>query len=203
MRTVQKDSKTKAKILEAAEKLMLSKGYTATSVDDICRQAKVTKGSFFYYFVSKEDLGKSALGRFCCNVRSKMQDGCYLAPGGSDPLKRVYAHVDFAIKMSKKNFENSGCLLGIFAQELADTHPQIRSLCADSFNEWAKIFTKDLKEAKEKYVPRSSIDAQSLAEHFIVILEGAQMLARVKRDQRIMGKNLGHFRQYLKSIFGR
>jgi TetR/AcrR family transcriptional repressor of nem operon len=64
MRTAELDSPTRDKLLDAAEGHMLSKGFTATSVDDVCRAAGLTKGSFFHYFDSKEHLGRVVVERF-------------------------------------------------------------------------------------------------------------------------------------------
>jgi len=65
MRAAQKDSPTKTRLLDAAERLMLAKGFSATTVDDICETAKLTKGSFFHYFESKDELGEELLEHFC------------------------------------------------------------------------------------------------------------------------------------------
>ncbi|MGO4376156.1 TetR/AcrR family transcriptional regulator, partial [Paenibacillus sp. MCAF20] len=54
----------KNKLLNASLQLMLSKGYYATTVDEICAEASVTKGSFFHYFKNKEDIGKATLDHF-------------------------------------------------------------------------------------------------------------------------------------------
>ena len=201
MRKPELRSKSKEKLLDAAEELMLIKGFAATSVDEICREAKLTKGSFFHYFENKEHLGKAVLERFCSSSRQKMQEEC--CPKEGDPLKRVYNYADFAIKMAKDPKLNKGCLIGKLAQELSDTYPQIRSLCANGFNEWAKMLKKDLKEAKNKYAPKASFEVESLAEHFIAILEGSQVLAKAKRDNRIVERNMQHFKQYLKNLFKR
>jgi hypothetical protein len=56
-----KVTRTQEKILHAAKTLMLSKGYPATTVDEICENAKVSKGSFYHAFSSKEELGLSLL----------------------------------------------------------------------------------------------------------------------------------------------
>jgi TetR/AcrR family transcriptional repressor of nem operon len=55
--TTQHDSKTK--LLDAALQVIRAKGYAATTVDDICHQAGVTKGSFFHHFKSKDELALS------------------------------------------------------------------------------------------------------------------------------------------------
>src|ERR1700687_3133111 len=56
---IQHESKTK--LLDAALHMFRAKGYTATTVDDICHEAGVTKGSFFYHFKSKDDLALAAV----------------------------------------------------------------------------------------------------------------------------------------------
>lgn len=201
MRRVQENPKTKMKLLATAQVLMLKKGYAATSVEDICRAAKLTKGSFFHYFKSKEDLGKEALERFCCSSRERMRDCCCQDPSGGDPLKRVLQHLDFAVAMSRDPVAARGCLLGKFAQEMSDTHPEIRCLCAEGFGQWVKLFKTDLDAAKARYAPRSSMDTRSLAEYFVALCEGSQMLAKVKRDRKVVERNMEHFRKYVRSLF--
>ena len=200
MRTPAKNPKAKKAILDAAQELMLSKGFAATSVDEICKKAKLTKGTFFHYFKSKEDLGKTALERFCCSSRDTMQ-ACGCGEKNSDPLKRVYGYVDFARGAAKKPAYLAGCLLGTFTQELSDTHPRLRAACADGFDAWAGILKKDLKEAKAKYAPKADFDCNELAEYFISVFEGSLLLAKARKDNRIIEKNLTLFKGYLKTLF--
>ncbi|MGH2670894.1 MAG: TetR/AcrR family transcriptional regulator, partial [bacterium] len=74
MRTTPATPPSKARLLDAAERLMLAKGFEATTVDEICGAAKLTKGGFFHYFHSKEDLGRQLLERFCASG-SRMHEG--------------------------------------------------------------------------------------------------------------------------------
>ena len=199
MRKAQPDSATKLKLLEAAQRLMLAKGYTATSVDEICEAAEVTKGSFFHYFGSKEDLGRAVLDYFMSSMSRAAQDSPFSQK--RDPLQRVYGHIDFLIEVSKDPERRSGCLLGNFAQVLSDTHPDIRSLCAGHFSRWAGMLKHELDEAKTAHAIKGAVDTQVLSEHFIALFEGSLMLAKTQRDIEIIGRNLRNFKQYLKSIF--
>lgn len=198
-RKAQGGSVKRERLLEAAQKLMLAKGYAATSVDEICATAGVTKGSFFHYFKSKEDVGRTVLDHFvACRVQA-MQTAPFF--NKRDPLKRVYGYVDFLIKMSKDPTAPKSCLLGNFAQDLSDTHPEFRVQCAKHFSQWTEGLKRDLSEAKAKYASRAGFDTRSLAEYLIAILQGSLILAKAHQDMYLFEKNLRHYKRYIKDLF--
>ncbi len=47
---------TRKNILIAAQKLFAAQGFTGSGVEDICRQAGITKGAFYHHFDSKQEL---------------------------------------------------------------------------------------------------------------------------------------------------
>ncbi len=195
MRTSKKED-----LLNAALNLMLEKGFVATSVDEVCRAAKTTKGSFFHYFKSKEALGKELVVQFSQRVSDLMKSNSLAA--GDDPLDRVYALIDTIIKTSEDP-EFKGCLLGIFSQELSNTHPEIIALCSKGFKRMAKMFRDNLAQAKAKYAPEASFDVSSLADCFVAIGQGSMVMMKAKKNRSIIKENLIHFKQYLKYLFGR
>ena len=195
-RIAQADSPTRDKLLDAAQELMLSKGFAATTVDDICEAAELTKGSFFHYFESKDALGKQLLERFCAQGEQLHASFCQ---SETDPLKRVYSYIDSAIKMAKDPM-NKGCLLGLFAQELCDTNPQIQEACKKGFDAWAKGFGNELAKAKAAYAPHASFDPRELADHLIAVMEGSMILGKVRRNMSVMAKNLEHFKAYVRGL---
>jgi TetR/AcrR family transcriptional repressor of nem operon len=199
MITAQTDSLTKQKLLDAAQELMLAKGYTATSVDEICVAAELTKGSFFHYFEGKEHLGKLVAERFYASRKQMFAAAPFHQL--KDPLERVLGRVDFYLEMARGTHVPKGCLLGTFVQELSATHPAIRSVCADCFADSVRGFQQDLEEAKAKYAPRARWSAHSLAEHLTAILQGALILAKAKQDPKVIRESLGHFRDYLRTLF--
>jgi TetR/AcrR family transcriptional repressor of nem operon len=201
VRIAQTDSLTKQKLLDAAQQLMLAKGYTATSVDEICEAAGLTKGSFFHYFEGKEHLGRLVAQHFYASMQQLSQAAPFHRK--KDPLDRVLGRIEFYIDLSRRPDAAKGCLLGTFVQELSDTHPTIRSVCACCFEDSAWSFKQDLDEAKAKYAPRARWNSQSLAEHLTAVLQGAIILAKAKQDPKVMGESLVHFREYVKCIFGR
>ncbi|MBI3587486.1 MAG: TetR/AcrR family transcriptional regulator [Ignavibacteriales bacterium] len=195
----QKTQSGKVQLLEVAQRLMLAKGYTATSVDEICQQADLSKGSFFHYFESKEELGKAALDGFYFRQKEGMLQAEFRKE--ADPLKRVESLIDFLIQAFKNPDIPKSCLIGNFSQELSETHPEIRKLCADHFADWAESVKSDLDEAKTKYKPHTPLDTQSIADYLIAVIEGTLILYKAKKDIKIFEKNLGHLKLYVQSIF--
>src|ERR671911_434050 len=49
----------RARLLSAGRQLMLARGFTGTSVDQICAEAGLTKGSFFHHFGTKDEFGEA------------------------------------------------------------------------------------------------------------------------------------------------
>lgn len=197
MRAAHTDSPTKQRLLDAAQKLMLRNGFVATTVDEICETAKLTKGSFFYYFESKDELGRVLLERYCAYGYTLHEQ---MAGADPDPLKRVYAYLDNAAKMATDP-STKGCLVGMFAQELCDLNPEIRACCEEGFAGWMKQFGEELAKAKATHVPKKAFKPQELAGYLISILEGSLILGKTQQDMRILATNLRHYKAYVKSLF--
>src|SRR5580700_7268955 len=86
-------SNTKTKLLDAALMVIRAKGYTATTVDDICEAAGVTKGAFFHHFKSKEELAVEAAKHWGTRTSALFASAPFRAL--PDPLDRVLAYIDF------------------------------------------------------------------------------------------------------------
>jgi TetR/AcrR family transcriptional repressor of nem operon len=185
-------------LLEAAQQLMLAQGFVATTVDQICQAAAVTKGAFFHYFKSKDELAKATFDRFCRRGGERYQRAPFLKK--NDPLERLNGYVDFTIAQVKHPLRDS-CLVGMFSQELADSHPMFRTMCDDAFTQWSAGLKTMLDEVKQRYAPKASIDTRSLADHFLAVFEGSLILAKAKNDVAPVKAQLRHFKRYVNALF--
>jgi len=192
---------TKRKLVDAGVRLMRAKGYNATTVDEICSAAGVTKGGFFHYFKSKEDIAKAALDRFS---QGKARDYREAAFGKLvDPLDRVYGRLEFVKETTGgKTRPTKGCLIGMFAQELSFTHPELRNACRDSLARMAEGFEKDLAAAKLLHAPRAEFDPKDVAKLYVTIIQGSLMLAKASAANDVLLENMNQFRRYLQGLFG-
>lgn len=197
-RQIQKEI-TRGKIIDATQKLMLEKGFNATSIDEVCALAGITKGALFYHFKNKEELAKAVASSFTEMMFSRMEDAPFTRH--DDPLEQVYGYLDFVIGMSREPSLANGCLLGNLAQEIHDSHPGLNSHCHECFKEWAAKLTQMLTAAKEKYASDKPWSPESIAEHYIAVYEGAAILAKAKGDIALIETHILHFKKYIQSLF--
>jgi TetR/AcrR family transcriptional regulator, transcriptional repressor for nem operon len=111
---------SKEKLIRAARNLMLAQGYPITSVDDIIEAAGVSKGSFYHYFDSKEELALTAMHEFLADGASLMMDGPFRDI--ADPRDRSIAFLKHVESVAMRLWDH-GCLLVMFSVELAGTSP--------------------------------------------------------------------------------
>lgn len=190
---------TKTKLLDATLGIVRAKGYTATTVDDVCRAAGVTKGSFFYYFKSKEDLALAAADHFL-----GMAGGLFAAApyrSHADPLDRVLGYIEFRASILKGELPEFTCLLGTMVQETYQTHPAIKAACERGIFGHAAEVARDIALAKEKYAADATWTAESLANFTQSVLQGAFVLAKARGGPDVAVESVEHLMRYVEMLF--
>ena len=193
----QHDSKTK--LLDAAQNVFRAKGYAATTVDDICHAAGVTKGSFFHHFKGKEELTVDAAAHW-----STWTEALFAAAPShqaSDPRERVLGYVDFRAAILNRDVPDFTCLLGTLVQETYATHPAIRAACDKGMSSHIANLTRDIEAAKQRYTPDAPWSAEGVGYFIQAVLQGSFIFAKAKGGSEVARENLGHLRRYLESLF--
>jgi TetR/AcrR family transcriptional repressor of nem operon len=169
---------SRKKLLDAALFVIRAKGYEATTVDDICESAGLSKGSFFHHFKSKEDLALAAAGYWIEGTTALFASAPYHAP--ADPLDRLLAYVDFRKSLLMGDLPDYTCLVGTMVQETYDTHPAIRQACETSISGHAATLVPDIEAAIRQRGICGNWTAESLALYTQATIQGAFILAKVK-----------------------
>lgn len=196
------DTQLRERLLAVARSQMLDQGYAATSINDICRAAGVTKGAFFHYFASKEALGEAVLDYYWQPLWALFEDN---APYRQleDPLARIRAHSGLVADLHETPNVAPASLFGIFSQELSVTNPNLSELAAEAYDWWVGLIKADLDEAVLVYSPVRVIDTQALAQHFIAVYEGSLILARAQNSREPIRRNLLQYARFVDLLFGR
>jgi TetR/AcrR family transcriptional repressor of nem operon len=197
--TPQPEAKTR--LLDAAMHLIRAQGYSATTVDDICREAGLTKGAFFHYFASKEDLAVAAAAHFAAMAEALFAAAPYRRL--ADPLDRVLGYIDFRTAILDGPIRDVTCLLGTMVQEAYETHPAIRDACDAYIGAHAAEIAKDIEAAKRLYAPEATWSAESLALYTQSVLQGAFVLAKAQNGHTVARQCMAHLRRYIAMLFHR
>jgi len=192
---------TRARILQTATQVIRAHGYAASSVDDICREAGVTKGAFFHHFKSKEDLAVAAAGHFSETAERLFVAAPYRAL--ADPLDRLLGYIDFRTAVLEGPIPEFTCLLGTMVQEAYDTHPAIRDACHVHLAAHAAEVAKDIAAAKAVYAPNAPWSAESVALYIQAVLQGGFVLAKARGGPEAARQCLAHLRRHLLHLFNR
>lgn len=189
----------KTKLLEAALSVIRTKGYAATSVDELCARAGVTKGAFFHHFKSKDEIAVAAANRWSETTGALFADAPYHKH--KDPLDRVLGYLDFRKALLKGGVPEFTCLVGTMVQEVYETNPEIRRACDASISNHAATLESDISEAKKKYGIKGSWTPSSLALHTQAVLQGAFILAKAKGGADVAAASVDHLRRYITLLF--
>jgi TetR/AcrR family transcriptional repressor of nem operon len=195
----QERQNSKTKLLDAALGVIRSKGYTATTVDDICESAGVTKGSFFHHFKTKDELALAAAAHF-----SDMADGVFAAApyhAAKDPAQRVLGYIDFRAAMLGREIPEYTCLLGTMVQETYLTHPAIRAACDRYMSEHTQSLIEDIAEAKALHAPDAKWSPESVAFYTQTVLQGSFIFSKAKQNNKVAVDSLALLRGHLAMLF--
>ena len=190
---------TKSKLIDAARDLIRAKGYSATTVDDICHAAGVTKGGFFHHFESKDQLGVAAAEHFSAMAEVLFANAPYNAL--KDPRDRLFGYIDFRIGMFEYEIGQYTCLLGTMVQETYATHPAVRDACEAGMASHITNLARDIEAAKKLYAPNASWTPESVGYFIQSVLQGAFIFAKAKQNPEVAVESMMHLRRYLESLF--
>jgi TetR/AcrR family transcriptional repressor of nem operon len=187
----------KARLLDAALTVIRTKGYADATVDELCRAAGVSKGSFFHHFADKEALAIAAAQHFSAGATALFAAASYR--NEPDPRERVLRYIDLRAALLSGDFADFTCLLGTMVQETYATHPEIRKVCDEHIRLHANDVAHDLEAAKRAYAPDATWSSESLALYTQAVIQGAFILAKAHDDPATGVDCIMHLRRYLET----
>ena len=191
---------TRTKLLEAARDVVRTQGFAATSVDDICAKAGVSKGAFFHHFAGKEAMGIAAIGHWNATTSALFLSQPYLR--SDDPRVRVFGYLDLRAALISDDIPGFTCLIGTTVQETYATYPELRAACETGLFDHIAMLARDLDAARAAYAPDADWNGESMGAFIQATLQGAFILAKAKGDRLPALACLAHLRRYVESEIG-
>ena len=172
-------TETKDKIIMVGAEIVRKKGFNNTGIQEILNEANVPKGSFYFYFKSKEDFGVELIKAYR-SFFVMMMNKHFLVPDISGKQKLRNFFDDRLSVMKNDNFEG-GCPIGNLSQEMGDLNEAMRFELKTSLETMANMIQKCIDESKKTGEITTEKNSDLLAHYILNSWEGA--LLRVKVDK--------------------
>lgn len=185
---------SREKLLDAALTLVRRNGFAATSVDQLCAAAGVTKGAFFHHFASKEALGVAAADHWLATTAPLFAEASYHAL--PDALSRVLGYLDLREALIEGGTDVFTCVAGTLAQEVHQSHPPITEAAERAIVGHAQTLEADIAGALADHGV-VGVDVAELALHFQAVLQGGFVLAKAAGSPEPARASVRHLKRYV------
>ena len=187
---------TRERLTLAAMDLFHHRGYEATGLKDILREAKANSGSLYYCFKAKEELLLAVLEKYL-----ELLNPVVFQPAFSqtdDPIERVFAVLrGYRQRLIAAEFK-LGCPIGNLALEVGESSPIVREKIALNFANWCAAIRGCLDSAGER-LP-ADLDREALARFVLTVMEGGIMQARAHRCIEPYDSGVAMLRDYFERL---
>ncbi|WKX69279.1 TetR/AcrR family transcriptional regulator [Streptomyces sp. XD-27] len=180
-------STARERLLDAACSLMLSRGYGAIGVAEICARADVKKGSFYHFFASKQALTIEAINAHWAAQRPGWVATLDGDGPAEDRLERLFLDQAAAQRTAKaEGGAVNGCLFGNLALELSTQDAVVQTRLAEIFDEQIALVHAALTDAAEQGTIPAPAATRTTARAVLAQLEGMVMFAKLTNDPSVL-----------------
>ena len=170
---------TRDDIIRVGLQILSEKGFNSCGIDAVLKIAKVPKGSFYYYFPSKEEFGLAVIDLYAQNAKAFTES--YLKDAAHSPMTRLRRYFGAVGTQMEENSCQKGCFIGNLTQEMAGQNDRFRVRLNEIWDGWKRAVADCLQEAKAAKELKRDADVDLLAEFIIIGFEGAMLRAKVSK----------------------
>lgn len=200
-----KAESTREKILAAAEYLVLNRGFSATSIEDVIEAAEISKGGFFYHFDNKTELARGLLERYLeQDERITAQLLARADELSDDPLERLLIFIKlFAEMLEGMETTHPGCLVASYCYESQQFDEDIRQLAREGIEHTQRVLAERIEAVSKVYPPVIMVSSAQVADMMISLLEGGIIMGKTMEDRSILPEMILKFRDYLRLLYAK
>lgn len=175
-----KRTRKREDLIRVGREIVARRGFNATGLSDILSTAAVPKGSFYYYFESKEDFGLAIIEDFAIHYQEKLKDT--IENMRVSPLARLNSYFEAGIAEMEACKCVNGCLIGNLAQEMSAQSEVFRDRINEILSGWETQFARCLESARKDGTIVSTANTTDLADFILSGWQGAILKAKVARS---------------------
>lgn len=169
-------------VMDAATRCFWSRGYEATSIQDLVGETGITAASLYNAYGDKRSLFRAALDRYAEASVGERLRRCEALP----PRQAIGAFFDEILARSLNDREHKGCLLVNSALELAPHDPEFREVIAGVLARIEAFFLRSVKAGQADGTIGRATPAGAMAAHLLGVLMGVRVLARVRPERALL-----------------
>jgi AcrR family transcriptional regulator len=194
---------TRQRLLDAAQSAILSKGFAATSIEEIIAAVGITKSGFFYHFADKGELAHALLERY--HERERVLFDEIFAR--SDELSEDPLHSFLiALKMFEEVFNDlpqahPGCLTAAFCYQDRQFDKRVRELNTSGIVAWRERFSGRLQMIAVRYPPRVAVDLTDVADMLSALADGGIILSKALDEPKALPRQIRLYREFIRVLF--
>ncbi|MBP7241681.1 TetR/AcrR family transcriptional regulator [Amaricoccus sp.] len=196
-------SPARTRMLDVALAAILSKGFDATTIEEIVAGAEVTRSGFFYHFRDKNQLARALLERYVEEDDRILDDvfrrGHELS---DDPLQALLISLRlFAELFGDIPNGHPGCMVATICYQERLFDAEVRTLNREATLGWRRRFLGELEGVARRYPPRDAADLSDLADMISTAVEGGIVMAKATGDPALLPRQILLLRSYFKLLF--
>lgn len=189
---------TREEIIRKGAELIHTRGFNATGLQQILQAAGIPKGSFYFYFKSKEDFGLEVIDYFSALINGIFTT--YLSDPKIPPVKRLDNLFDFFEAAFQKNGSALGCPIGNLSLELANTNERLRVHLVSVIESLILQIESCLQEARRDKSLPAGLNTADTARFIFHGFEGAVMHMKVVKSIEPFQAFHNYLTGYLKNM---
>jgi TetR/AcrR family transcriptional repressor of nem operon len=197
-------ARTRERILDEAQKLILDRGLAATSIDQVLTAAGTSKGAFFHHFPSKGHLARAIVERYAADDVAFLGEFMSRAEEASDdPAEQLVAFVrSFEEAADELVSQQPSCLYVSYIFDRQLFEDGTNDVIAGALLAYRHRLAEKIAAAAALHPPATDVDPVALADHMTVTFEGAFVLARALDEPAVMRSQLALVRHLVALVFG-
>ncbi|WP_312756771.1 TetR/AcrR family transcriptional regulator [Pantoea brenneri] len=196
MNKTQQRNETREHLLRIGEQICLQRGFTGMGLSELLTQAEVPKGSFYYYFRSKETFGVALLERYFARFLQDVE--LQLNQPDGTPRERLLNHFRAAEQLFTQQGHIVGCLGVKVSAEVCDLSEPMRDALQQGAAKITALYARTLSAAAQQESLSLPHPPEQMAELLSLLWLGASLQSKISREPQPLRLALSTIEQWLK-----